>query len=180
MHRGQDRLKVTIETALAEIEKETGLVGFFMVGGPEPRCNGDIMVMSYVISLDGLERLLIALRAHTGKTSGRLDFSENYDEWKMDVEEPFIAHLNDIFRKNTLLAFSHLYVNYPLALEVCLERAMPQRALRNRPAQRLAESSSLPTYSFIDTAPPKEVAEEETDGSHGPGSMVGTFLLGRK
>ncbi len=52
---------MTIESALAEIKKETGLVGFFVVGGPEPRCNGDIMVMLYVVSLDGLEMLLTTL-----------------------------------------------------------------------------------------------------------------------
>ena len=180
MLRGQDRLKVTVETALAEIERETGLVGFFMLGGPEPRCNGDIMVMSYVISLYGLERLLIALRAHTGKTGGGLDFSKSYNEWKTGIEEPFVAHLNDIFCKDALPAFSYLCIDYLLAHEVCLERALPKRAIRNRPTQPPAESSSLPTRSIIDTAPPKEAAEEETDGSHGPGSMVGAFLLGRK
>jgi len=96
---------VTIESALAEIKKETGLIGFFVVGGPEPRCNGDIMVMSYVVSLGGLERLLTALRAHTGKASDGLDFGESYDGWKSNVEEPFVTYLNDIFRKNATMLF---------------------------------------------------------------------------
>ena len=105
MHRGQDRLKVTIEKALVEIEKETGLVGFFVVGGPEPRRNSDIMVMSYVVSFGGVERLLMAFRAHTGKTSSGLDFSESYSEWTSSVEEPFAAHLNNVFHKSALLLF---------------------------------------------------------------------------
>ena len=97
---------MTIESALAEIKKETGLVGFFVVGGPEPRCNGDIMVMSYVVSFNDLEMLLlIALRAHTGTTSGGLNFSESYSEWKSSIEEPFVAHLNNIFRKDMRLLF---------------------------------------------------------------------------
>ena len=105
MLRGQDRLKVTIESALEEIKKETGLVGFFILGGPEPRCNGDVMVVSYVVPLGGLEALLMALRAHTGKTSSGLDFSQSYDKWKSSVEEPFVAHLNNVFCKDTLLYF---------------------------------------------------------------------------
>ena len=78
-------------------------MGFFVLGGPEPRCNGDIMVMSYVVFLDGLERLLTTLRAHTGKASDGLDFGESYDEWKSSVEEPFVAYLNDVFRKTLVL-----------------------------------------------------------------------------
>ena len=104
---------MTIEKALVEIEKETGLVGFFVVGGPEPRCNSDIMVMLYVVSLDGLEWLMISLRAHSGKTSGGLDFSENYNEWKLSVEEPFIAHLNDVFCKGGPLHFHICVLTIP-------------------------------------------------------------------
>ena len=109
MLRAQDRLKVTIESAMAEIEKTTGLVGFIVIGGPEPSHNGDIMVMSYAASFGVLEQLLMALRAHTGKTSGGLDFSESYDEWQSTIEEPFVAHLNDVFCKPALLLF-HFYV----------------------------------------------------------------------
>jgi hypothetical protein len=104
---------VTIESALDEIQKETGLVGFFVVGGPEPRCNGDIMVMSYVVSLDGLETLLMALRVHTGKTSAGLDFSESYDEWTSSVEEPFVAHLNNLFCEGFLLLFHACVLTIP-------------------------------------------------------------------
>jgi len=88
---------VTVESAMEEIEKATGLVGFVILGGPEPRCGGDLMFMSYVLLSGALEQLLTALRAHTGRTSGGLDFSESYDEWASGIEEPFIAHLNTIF-----------------------------------------------------------------------------------
>jgi hypothetical protein len=37
---------MTVEGIMEEIEKECGLVGFVMVGGPEPKCGGDLMVMS--------------------------------------------------------------------------------------------------------------------------------------
>ena len=45
------------------------------------------------------------LRFHTGKTEGGLDFSESYDGWKSNVEEPFVEHLNNLFRKDTLICF---------------------------------------------------------------------------
>ncbi|SRR5260221_1927289 len=77
-------------------------------------------------------------------------------------------------------AFSHWCINYPLAHEVCIDRALPKRARRNTPALPLAESSCLPANDFISTAPSKEAAEEESECSHGPGSVVGAFLLGRK
>ena len=96
---------MTIESALDEIQKETGLVGFFVLGGPEPRSNGDIIVVSYVASLHSLETLLMALRAHTGKTSSGLDFSESYDEWTSSVEEPFAAYLNNVFCEGAPLLF---------------------------------------------------------------------------
>ena len=31
---------------LDEIRKESGLVGFFLVGGPEPQYGGDLVVMT--------------------------------------------------------------------------------------------------------------------------------------
>lgn len=46
---------MTVETAMEEIEKATGLVGFMVLGGPEPRCGGNLMVMSYVLFLNALE-----------------------------------------------------------------------------------------------------------------------------
>jgi hypothetical protein len=46
MLRAQDRLKVTVESALVEIEKATGLIGFIVIGGPELRCSRNMMIMS--------------------------------------------------------------------------------------------------------------------------------------
>lgn len=165
---------------MAEIERTTGLVGFIVVGGPEPRCNGNMMVLSYVLSFDRLEQLLMALRAHTGKTIGGLDFSENYDGWNSSVEEPFVAHLNDIFCKGALLVSAYLCIHHPLAHEACLARALPKRATQNTPALPRAESNCLSENNFVGIAPSEEVVEEEGDGSHGPGSTVGAFSLGRK
>ena len=47
--RAQSRLRCTIEGALEEIQKECGLVGFIIVGGPKPKCGGDVMIMSCVL-----------------------------------------------------------------------------------------------------------------------------------
>lgn len=90
---------------MEEIEKATGLVGFIVLGGPEPRCGGNLMVMSYVLFLNALEQLLMVHRYHTGKTEAGFDFSESYDGWKSNVEEPFVAHLNDLFCKNNCFTF---------------------------------------------------------------------------
>jgi hypothetical protein len=45
MLRAQDQLKVTVESALAEIENATGLIGFIVIGGLEPRCSRNMMIM---------------------------------------------------------------------------------------------------------------------------------------
>jgi hypothetical protein len=44
--RAQNRLRVSIESVLDEVEKETGFIGTVILGGPEPRCGGDLVVMS--------------------------------------------------------------------------------------------------------------------------------------
>ena len=44
--RAQNRLRVSIEAVLDEVEKETGFIGTVILGGPEPRCGGDLLVMS--------------------------------------------------------------------------------------------------------------------------------------
>ncbi len=50
LFRAQARLKCMLEGALQEIERQCGLVGFIILGGPELRCGGDLMVMSCVLS----------------------------------------------------------------------------------------------------------------------------------
>jgi hypothetical protein len=44
--RAQERLRCTMQGVLDEIKEECGLVGFIMVGGPEPQNGGDLMTMS--------------------------------------------------------------------------------------------------------------------------------------
>ena len=39
---------------MEEIEKATGLVGFMVLSGPEPRCSGNLMAMLYALLLNGL------------------------------------------------------------------------------------------------------------------------------
>ena len=139
---------MTVETALEEIEKATGLVGFIVLGGPEPRCSGNLMVMSYVFLLNALEQLLMDLRYHTGKTEGGLDFSESYDAWKSNIEEPFVGHLNDIFCKDTPIYFLHQCINHFLAHEACLARALPSRTAPNINIPPPTRSSSLPSHNI--------------------------------
>jgi hypothetical protein len=38
-----------MEEVLEEIEKKCGLVGFMVVGGPEPKFGGDLIIMSCVL-----------------------------------------------------------------------------------------------------------------------------------
>ena len=54
---------------------------------------------------------------------------------------------------------------------------MPKRAQRNAPAPPIAESSSLSASNFISTAPLKEAAQEQGDGSCAPESSVRRFYL---
>ena len=49
--------------------------------------------------------MLTTLRAHTGKARDGLDFGESYDEWKSNIEEPFVAYLNEVFRKDPSVLF---------------------------------------------------------------------------
>lgn len=44
--RAQERLRCTLGTLMEEIQKETGFVGFIIVGGPEPTRGGDLAIMS--------------------------------------------------------------------------------------------------------------------------------------
>jgi hypothetical protein len=48
--RAQAHLRCTMDGVMEEIKKECGLVGFIVVGGPEPQCRGDLMIMSCVLS----------------------------------------------------------------------------------------------------------------------------------
>jgi hypothetical protein len=126
---------------------------------------------------DPLKQLLTALRAHTGKNIGGLDFSESYDGWKSSVEEPFLMHLNDIFCTGAPTCFVCLFSNHPLAREDCITRALPKRVGRNTAAPSLAESSRLPTSYSINAASSNRVIESERGGSYEPENMVSALLL---
>ncbi|KAN0107118.1 hypothetical protein V8E52_010478 [Russula decolorans] len=82
--------KCTLEGALKEIEKECGFVGFIVVGGPEPKCASDLMIMS----------------AHTGTNGLGSNFTQAYGGWKSNIEEPFIAHLNKVFTREKRQEFA--------------------------------------------------------------------------
>jgi len=92
-------LRYTVEGVLEEIQKEYGLVGFVIVGGPEPKCGGDLMIMSCVLFTLSVSRqqFLIISRAHTGTTSLGLNFSQAHSGWRTHIEEPFLAYLNNVF-----------------------------------------------------------------------------------
>jgi hypothetical protein len=119
----------------------------------------------------------MALRAHTGKNNGGLDFSESYDGWKSSVEEPFLMHLNDIFCKGAPMCFVCLFSNHPLAQQDCITRALPKRVARNTVAPSLAESSRLPTGRSINVASSNHVTEPERGGSYERENMVSALSL---
>ena len=103
----QARLKCTLDRALEEIEKQTGLIGFTVLGGPSPKDGGDLMVMSCVLFTVLWQQFLIFIRAFSGTTNLGLHFGEEHDGWQTRIEEPFIAFLDKIFRASIVL----LYVN---------------------------------------------------------------------
>lgn len=112
------RLKCTIEGALEEIKKETGFVGFIVVGGPEPKFGGDLMIMSCVpYSSCVAATIFIIPRAHTGDTGLGLNFGQVHTGWKSGVEEPFLAYLNKVF-STSLFFYMLTFVNCHLAREV--------------------------------------------------------------
>jgi hypothetical protein len=124
--RAQMRLKCTIEGALAQIEKECGFVGSIIVGGPEPRCGGDLVVMSCVrFSLIVVATILIISRAHTGTTRLGLNFSQVHSGWKAQMEEPFIGYLDSVFRASPFFFYTLTYINNHPAHEVRRALALP-------------------------------------------------------
>jgi hypothetical protein len=46
VHSAQNMLPQTLVTALQQIEREAGMVGFVVVAGPEPQREGDIKVLT--------------------------------------------------------------------------------------------------------------------------------------
>lgn len=107
--RSQECLGRTINGALDEIENKCGFIGFMVVGGPEPKSGGDLVIMSYVIYLIVSQQLfLIISRAHTGTTRLGTNFSQAHSGWRAQIEEPFLAFLNKVFSASPIIL---LYVN---------------------------------------------------------------------
>ena len=46
-HSAQDRLGLTMARMLEQVEKECGMVGTVLLGGPEPRRGGKVVVVRY-------------------------------------------------------------------------------------------------------------------------------------
>lgn len=94
------RLRGTIQKVLEGIEEQCGLVGFFVIGGPEPQRGGNLMVFSCVIFMLFMsqQQTRIVSRAHTGLTKHGHNFSETYNKWNTHVEQAFNLHLDKVFR----------------------------------------------------------------------------------
>jgi hypothetical protein len=105
--------------ALGEIEKKCGMVGFILVGGPEPMSGGELTFMACVLFYSSCiaslrQQLLIILiisRTHTGATRHGLDFSEAYTGWKTHIEEPFVEYLNHIYSASALFFYTITSIN---------------------------------------------------------------------
>jgi hypothetical protein len=140
-------LKCTIEGALEEIEKKCGLVGFIMIGGPDPKCGGDLMVMSCVLFtlLVLRQQFLIISRAHTGTNTLGLNFSQAYNGWGTQIEEPFLAYLNSVFSASPPFFYMLAPIN-------------------SYPAQDMRQALSLPgTASMQDSPRPYTPATNQSD-----------------
>jgi hypothetical protein len=66
---------------LEEIEKQAGMACTILVGGPEPKHGGKLVLMKF----------------HSGKTALGNDFEAAYEGWYDNVEEPFVHHLRKVF-----------------------------------------------------------------------------------
>jgi hypothetical protein len=68
---------------MEQIQAETGMICTIMLGEPEPREGGKILVMTF----------------HSGKTMLGNDFGDAYKGWYENVELPFTDHVNKVFRE---------------------------------------------------------------------------------
>jgi hypothetical protein len=136
--------------ALEEIERECGLVGFIVVGGPDPKSGGDLMIMSCVFFtlIVSRQQLLVILRAHTGSTRLGLDFSQAHSGWKTHIEEPFLTYLNKFFSASPSFFYMLTSIN-------------------SHPAREMRQALALPgTASMQDPSPPSTSATDQCYGSY--------------
>jgi hypothetical protein len=66
---------------MEEIERQAGMACTILLGGPEPKRGGKIIVMTF----------------HTGKTRFGHNFEQAYDAWYENVEVPFTEHMGKVF-----------------------------------------------------------------------------------
>jgi hypothetical protein len=100
-HSAQDRLGLTMARMLEQVEKECGMVGTVLLGGPEPRRGGKVVVVryAYVSDLGKLSRANYSTSYHSGRTPLGYDFSQSLEDWKKTIENPFVTFVNKVFSK---------------------------------------------------------------------------------
>ena len=150
-----------------EILKECGLVGFIVVGGPDPKCSGDLMIMSCILFTLPVsrQRFLIVSRAQSGSTKLGLNFSQVHGGWKTQIEEPFISYINNVFSASPLFFFMLTSINSHPAREMCQAVALPGPSVLSAMAKdqchQLRPSVNSDATKF--TYPEKELDEAEDE-----------------
>lgn len=135
-HSAQDCLAPTMSRMVEEIETETGMIGTVILGGPEPRQGGKIVVMRSVQEHDTFSRLMGLPSFHSGKTAFGSDFGHAYDGWMEKVELPYTEYLTKIFG-NFLYRFRCVLVlkTFRSAKDVCMSRALLGTVIDNSPSK---------------------------------------------
>ena len=96
-----DCLPRTMSKALAEIEKQTGLIGTILLAGPEPGQGGNITVFEYVVFMvrDSINAHEILFRFHRGRSQNMgEDFGRVYGDFVEHVRKPFHDFASRTFR----------------------------------------------------------------------------------
>jgi hypothetical protein len=99
VHSAQDRLALTMTRMLEQVEKECGMVGMVLLGGPEPRQGGKVVVVRYESDFNRLSRTNHSTSYQSGKTPLGYDFSQSCSDWKRNIEGPFVTFINKVFSK---------------------------------------------------------------------------------
>ena len=166
--RAQERLGHTLNEALEEIEKKSGCIGFMLVGGPEPKSGGDLVIVSYVLYIIVSQQLFIIIsRAHSGTTKLGANFSQAHSGWRAQIEEPFLAFLNKAFSASPIIYLMLTSINSYLAREMRQEFALPRTV-------SIQDSSALPTtrrdqhnHTNSDATSFTAALDKETDDASG-------------
>lgn len=88
-----------MDEVLKEIQNKCGFVGSIILGGPEPKFGGKLMIVTCVIfPLLVSRQLLIASRAHSNTADVGLNFKQAHSGWSTQVEAQFLSYLHKAFR----------------------------------------------------------------------------------